>query len=215
MSVARDSRRGDLTRGEARPRGQAAPRRLWLSTSGRSFFRPLVSICRIRSRVSWNTRPTSSSVYGRSPFRPKRTRARDSHDRRASPGTSRARRGEACRRRRHGARRLRVLDQHPELDPSSSPTGISKETGIRAIRARPVSELGTVCNSQHKLWYAWRAHRPSAEAAEAPNLPLRLAPPGLSAVGRTCRRFAVASRELGASRVCNPAPLRGHRQAAL
>jgi hypothetical protein len=41
-----------------------------ISCSARSFRRLWLSICRIRSRVTLNARPTSSSVCGRSPVRP-------------------------------------------------------------------------------------------------------------------------------------------------
>ncbi len=64
----------DLTRlaargGRERPR-YATSRSFCESARARSFFRPWFSICRIRSRVTWNARPTSSSVHGCSPFRP-------------------------------------------------------------------------------------------------------------------------------------------------
>ena len=41
-----------------------------VTPSARSFFRLWFSICRIRSRVTLNARPTSSSVRGCSPSRP-------------------------------------------------------------------------------------------------------------------------------------------------
>jgi len=47
--------------------------RPWASGSDSSFFSVLFSIWRIRSRVTPNARPTSSSVQGGSPFRPKRS----------------------------------------------------------------------------------------------------------------------------------------------
>src|SRR6266487_1986034 len=46
------------------------------SASARSFFRLWFSIWRIRSRVTLNARPTSSSVQGCSPFSPTRERIR-------------------------------------------------------------------------------------------------------------------------------------------
>ena len=46
------------------------PRRLWASGSVSSFLSVLFSIWRMRSRVTPNARPTSSSVRGRSPVRP-------------------------------------------------------------------------------------------------------------------------------------------------
>ncbi len=51
-------------------RPQATSRSLFDSARARSFFRPWFSICRMRSRVTWNARPTSSSVRGCSPFSP-------------------------------------------------------------------------------------------------------------------------------------------------
>src|SRR5262249_38517815 len=48
----------------------ATSRSFSLSASARSFFSPWLSIWRIRSRVTRNARPTSSSVHGAPPFRP-------------------------------------------------------------------------------------------------------------------------------------------------
>ena len=50
--------------------GQAMSRRWSMSASARSFFRLWFSICRIRSRVTLNVRPTSSSVCGCRPSSP-------------------------------------------------------------------------------------------------------------------------------------------------
>ena len=52
------------------PRDYATSRSFSLSASARSFFRLWFSICLIRSRVTRNVRPTSSSVHGDSPFKP-------------------------------------------------------------------------------------------------------------------------------------------------
>ena len=49
---------------------QATSRSWAASASARSFFRPWFSICRIRSRVTLNALPTSSSVRGCSPSSP-------------------------------------------------------------------------------------------------------------------------------------------------
>ena len=55
---------------DARVYARLASRSVWLSASARSFFRLWFSIWRIRSRVTLNVRPTSSSVRGGSPSSP-------------------------------------------------------------------------------------------------------------------------------------------------
>ena len=60
------SERGALRRAET-PSAQATSRSFWASARDCSFFSDWFSICLIRSRVTLNVRPTSSSVRGCSP----------------------------------------------------------------------------------------------------------------------------------------------------
>ncbi len=59
---------GGLSLGDGRV--YATSRSFWASASDCSFFSDWFSIWRIRSRVTLNVRPTSSSVRGCSPPRP-------------------------------------------------------------------------------------------------------------------------------------------------
>jgi hypothetical protein len=56
--------------GPVQQRGYATSRTRAASASARSFFRPWCSIWRMRSRVTLNARPTSSSVRGCCPSSP-------------------------------------------------------------------------------------------------------------------------------------------------
>ena len=56
--------------GSRAPADQATSRRICASASARSFFSVWFSICRMRSRVTLNVRPTSSSVRGCLPSSP-------------------------------------------------------------------------------------------------------------------------------------------------
>ena len=70
-SGARVRRRPAPPAGDVAGQGrQATSRSFAASASARSFFRLWFSICRIRSRVTLNVRPTSSSVRGCSPSSP-------------------------------------------------------------------------------------------------------------------------------------------------
>ena len=66
------ARCGGRGRPPHRHKTHAESRRRCASGSDSSFFSVWFSICRIRSRVTLNARPTSSSVYGRAPVSPKR-----------------------------------------------------------------------------------------------------------------------------------------------
>jgi len=104
------------------------------SASARSFLSDWFSIWRMRSRVTLNVRPTSSSVRG------SRRRARSEAP--ARDVTVRQRREDLLQRLlAHrdlgslvGQRHVLVREEGPNSDSSSSPTGFSSDTGVCALR---------------------------------------------------------------------------------